>query len=1334
MAAVREDVVQIGFDIDFAELKKLTSELDDIKKTATSGFADDTFDEMTKDSKKAAQGIDDIKDGINGIKPDGVEDTVRGLRNTESEAKDAYGQLKKIANTGFDKAVSGLKKLGKFLGKVAIQAGKALLKLTALGAAGVAAIVTKSVMSYADYEQLVGGVDTLFKGSSKTVQKYADNAYKTAGLSANDYMSTVTSFSASLIQSLGGDTKKAAEYADMAIVDMSDNANKMGSDMGSIQDAYQGFAKQNYTMLDNLKLGYGGTQEEMKRLLSDAEAISGIEYDIKSYADVVEAIHVIQEDLGIAGTTAKEANQTISGSFASLKAAWANTLTSLVLGGDSFDRCVDNLVESAKTFGKNVMPAIVTALEGVGELISELAPIIEAELPGLIETLLPPLLKAATSLVKSLIVALPDIIGTLIDELPTILSEVWSAIKEAFGDIPGLEKVEAFFSKLKTFFENNAPIIKKVALGLVGLVAGLKLFNKIKGFVGLFGGGGKGGAGGGFFSGLAKMKPQTALKGMANLAIILGGLTILAAALMAVAPYIAKLSDLKSITKLLAVIGAIGLLGTAMANLAGKVGMIPVATVAKGLANIAIVMVGLGALAAVLMWVAPLVMKLGDIKSLLNLLVVIGAVGLVGSALAGLAGLIGMIPIVAVLSGLANIALALGGFTAIISAFGALSMIPGFNDFIANGGETLSLICGIIGDMAGSLVGGFAEGVTDSLPAIGENLSSFATSVKPMFDTFAGVDVTALSDFAIAFAAFIGVIAGEKLVSAITGGIDYAGLGTNLTSFAENIGGFFTAISTIPDGGLENATALFDCLAGISGLPKEGGVVSWFEGEVDYTKMATGLTQLAGAAGFFTAIEAIPEAAFTNATSLFDCLAGVSSLPKEGGIMSWFTGDIAYDSLATGLQSLTSEGMITALTTLSTIPETAYTGLSSLFTALAGVSSLPKDGGVMGWFTGDIAYDSLATGLQSLTSEGMITALTTLSTIPETAYTGLSSLFTALAGVSSLPKDGGVMGWFTGDSSTGIANVASQLPGIATSISSFFTNLGGVTDFTPISDLFTELGNIELNTDVAEGTGLFGAGASQLESMGTALANFASNASGFFTAVNGLNLANLSGFFDALADMGGLPDALSSLNASLGTALSAMVITVQTSMLQIKVAILTNVTSIITTFASLQPALYSSGVNMMLGLRNGMLAMLPALLATAASIAGQVSNTIDSALQIHSPSRVTYRSGVYTGEGIDLGMQSMIPDIKATAYEMGAAAIPYTGSYSPEADSTNNVFNSGGNSEYTTISPQFNLTVSGNGTQDERAMARKVKQWVREAFAELIESMERKADPAPREA
>ena len=187
------------------------------------------------------------------------------------------------------------------LGAVAVAAGAAAVKLG-----------KEVIAAYADYEQLVGGVDTLFKDSSQEIQRYAANAYKTAGLSANEYMETVTGFSASLIQSLGGDTEKAAKYADMAITDMSDNANKMGTDMSSIQNAYQGFAKQNYTMLDNLKLGYGGTKQEMERLLADAEKISGVKYDISSYADVVEAIHVMQESMDIAGTTAKEAEATIS--------------------------------------------------------------------------------------------------------------------------------------------------------------------------------------------------------------------------------------------------------------------------------------------------------------------------------------------------------------------------------------------------------------------------------------------------------------------------------------------------------------------------------------------------------------------------------------------------------------------------------------------------------------------------------------------------------------------------------------------------------------------------------------------------------------------------------------------------------------------------------------------------------------------------------------------------------------------------------------------------------------------------------------------------------------
>ena len=190
---------------------------------------------------------------------------------------------------------------GKIKSGLATAAKVGAVAVTAASAA-VASLAKTSIEGFAEYEQLVGGVETLFKQSSDTVMGYAKNAYKTSGLSANDYMNTVTSFSASLLQSLGGDTKAAAKYADMAITDMSDNANKLGTDMSLIQNAYQGFAKQNYTMLDNLKLGYGGTKEEMQRLLEDAEKLSGIKYDISSYADIVDAIHVVQTEMGITGT------------------------------------------------------------------------------------------------------------------------------------------------------------------------------------------------------------------------------------------------------------------------------------------------------------------------------------------------------------------------------------------------------------------------------------------------------------------------------------------------------------------------------------------------------------------------------------------------------------------------------------------------------------------------------------------------------------------------------------------------------------------------------------------------------------------------------------------------------------------------------------------------------------------------------------------------------------------------------------------------------------------------------------------------------------------------
>lgn len=337
--------------------------------------------------------------------------------------------------------------------------GKFSAAAVAAGATAAAAITKSAVESYADYEQLVGGVETLFKDSAGIVQEYAANAFQTAGLSANDYMETVTGFSASLLQSVGGDTEEAARIADMAITDMADNANKMGTSMESIQNAYQGFAKQNYTMLDNLKLGYGGTKEEMKRLLEDAEKLSGIHYDISNLNDVYSAIHVIQEELDITGTTAKEASTTIQGSAAAMKAAWQNMLVGIADENADFDTLINNLVESVSTFGENILPRIEIALKGVGKLISGLAPVIVEALPNLLNTILPEFINAVMSIVDSIIAVLPELLPTLIDAAVDILMQLIEALAENLPTIieailEGLNQIiEAITENLPTIIE-----------------------------------------------------------------------------------------------------------------------------------------------------------------------------------------------------------------------------------------------------------------------------------------------------------------------------------------------------------------------------------------------------------------------------------------------------------------------------------------------------------------------------------------------------------------------------------------------------------------------------------------------------------------------------------------------------------------------------------------------------------------------------------------------------------------------------------------------------------------------------------------------------------------
>lgn len=326
------------------------------------------------------------------------------------------------------------KVLGK-IGSAVNTAVKASAAAVGAASAGVAALGTACINAYADYEQLAGGVETLFKDSAETIHSFADNAYKTAGLSANEYMETVTSFSASLLQSLDGDTEKAAAAADLAITDMADNANKMGTAMESIQYAYQGFAKQNYTMLDNLKLGYGGTKEEMQRLLADAEKLSDVKYDLSSYADIVEAIHVIQTEMGITGTTAKEASTTIQGSVASMKAAWANLMVGMADDTQNFDMLLSNFIESIGTVADNLLPRIGIVIEGMGKLVAGLAPEIASALPTLTNELLPNLVELGVQSISALVQGIQEngdslaagalsIVGTLAEGIAELLPMV----------------------------------------------------------------------------------------------------------------------------------------------------------------------------------------------------------------------------------------------------------------------------------------------------------------------------------------------------------------------------------------------------------------------------------------------------------------------------------------------------------------------------------------------------------------------------------------------------------------------------------------------------------------------------------------------------------------------------------------------------------------------------------------------------------------------------------------------------------------------------------------------------------------------------------------------
>jgi hypothetical protein len=380
-----------------------------------------------------------------------------------------FGRLsldKSKYDEGMDKAEkessSFASKLNKGLGTVA--KGVAVGITAATGA--VVKLTKSAIDGFANYEQLKGGVETLFKDSASTVMKYADQAYKTAGLSANQYMETTTSFAASLLQSVGGDTQKAAEIANRAVIDMSDNANKMGTDMSAIQTAYMGFSKQNYTMLDNLKLGYGGTKTEMERLIADASKMKKEQGELNvavqegdmSFANIVNAISVMQKHLDITGTTAREAGTTIQGSANAMKSAWNNLLVGMADDTQDMSQLMTNFVDSAIVLLRdNLIPRIQTILGGIGEFVNLAVSALAEQLPTILNTLLPPLLSAATTLFTQIAMALPDLLEIILNQVPMIVETIT-------GVVPQI--VEALIAMLPLFVDVATQVVLSLVQGL----------------------------------------------------------------------------------------------------------------------------------------------------------------------------------------------------------------------------------------------------------------------------------------------------------------------------------------------------------------------------------------------------------------------------------------------------------------------------------------------------------------------------------------------------------------------------------------------------------------------------------------------------------------------------------------------------------------------------------------------------------------------------------------------------------------------------------------------------------------------------------------------------
>lgn len=681
----------------------------------------------------------------------------------------------------------------------------------------------------------------------------------------------------------------------------------------------------------------------------------------------------------------------------------------------------------------------------------------------------------------------------------------------AFMSIPHFKDfASAGFDSVKQMFENLIPL--GATIGGLGLLA--------KGFE------------------VLKISPKTAAKGIADFAILLGGMDVLITAMGALNSIPGFDNFLNTgvdvINRLFGVLKSmfdIEILTTI--GLIGAFGFVPVKTAASGIANLSLILGGLdvlitamGALDSIEGFDNFLNKGVDTINKLFGVLRSMFDISILGTV--GAISAFGLVPVGVTVTGLGNLALVLGGMTGIISAFSALGSIEGFDDFIDRGGDTLAKLFGQVGKIVGEVVAQFGESATSTLPSIGENLSGFMNNAGDFFTQIQEVDTDKVSKFMTSFADLAGTLTGDKLVSLLTGETDYAELGTKLSDFGTNSKGFFDTIKDYPDSAFTNAGKMFASLDGLNNYSfKDGGIAQLFTGDTSFDKIGEQMNSFvqSGALDFFTQVESISDSAFTNAGNLFSSLDGLNGYQfKDGGIAQLFTGEVSFDKIGEQMNSFVQSGALDFFTSVEGISDSAFDNVNTLFSSLDGLNGYQfKDGGLAQLITGDVSFDKIGAQLKSFVDGGALDFFTNMEGISDTAFDNVNSLFESLHGLDAYQfKDGGLSQLITGE--TAFDKIGAQLKTFASYSGDFFTQMSGLSPntFTNVDSLFKSLEGLDKYEFKTGGIAQWFTGEVNFGNIGTNLGDFARNSEDFFTKLGTYDESTFTkvnsamGVFDAL--------------------------------------------------------------------------------------------------------------------------------------------------------------------------------------------------------------------------